>query len=133
MDHRAVRTKPLLTCFRHLADDGLHLFQHLLVAQHQCRLVHQPRALDVMTIALQLSGTTCPVHFEEEVEVMGLKIQYAVGEDVNKVAKSPLHADDYLLWHADVYGKNRSDGGHIVARWKPVTLPNNDRGWYKAQ
>ena len=40
-----------------------------------------------MTIALKMSSTACPVVLKEEVEMVGLGVEDAVGEDVDEVAE----------------------------------------------
>ena len=99
MDHGTIRTQALFRGFSHLADDGLHLGQHLRVAQHKGRLMHQPRALYIMAIALQMAGTTRPVHLEEQVQMVGLGIQDTIGEDINQIAQSALYPYHGLHGH----------------------------------
>ena len=116
VDHRAVGAQALGRCLCHHAHDRLHLGQHLLVAQHEGSLMHEPRALDVVAVALQTARTARPVHLKEEVEVMGLGVQNLVGEDADDVAKRSLYPVHRLRRHRDVNRQHRAQHRHIVAR-----------------
>ena len=65
--------------------------------------MHQPGALDIMPITLQTACSTRPVHLKEEVEMMGLRIEYFVCEDAYDVAQGCLYPIDGLLRHRDAY------------------------------
>ena len=83
--HRAVKIKAFLAGFGNETNDGLHLLKHLFVAQYESRLMHEPRAFDVMTIAFEPTCTTRPIHLEKEVKMVGPGIEYLVAEDVDKL------------------------------------------------
>ena len=91
MYHRPVRAQSFRRGFCHHAHHGFHLLKHITVAQDESRLVHEPGALDVVAVALQMASSTGPVHLKEEIQMMRLRIQYVISEDVYQVAQSCLH------------------------------------------
>ena len=95
--HRAIGVEALLTCLRDKTDDGFDFLEHLLVAQDEGSLVHKPGAFDVMTIAFEPTCTSCPIHVEEEVEVMGLGIENLVAEDVDKLTQRFFDAEGNII------------------------------------
>ena len=115
VNHRAVGIEPLLGGFRHFTHDGFHLFQHRLVAQHERCLVHEPRALDVVAVTLQMTGAARPVVLEEEVEVVGVGIEDAVGEDADEVTERQLYMINHFLRHRDSYWKHGTKGRYVIA------------------
>ena len=89
--HRAVVIQPFLRSLRHESHYGLHLLQHVVVSEHYGGLVHEPRAFYVVSVALEPSCASCPVHLEEEVEVVCLGVENLVREDVDEVSQRHLH------------------------------------------
>ena len=85
--HRAIGVEAFLACLGDKTDDGFDFLEHLLVAQDEGSLVHEPGAFDVMTIAFEPTCTSCPIHVEEEVEVMSLGIEYLVAKDVDELTQ----------------------------------------------
>ena len=116
VNHRTVGTQPFLAGFCHFADNGFDTRQHLSVAQDEGSLVHEPRALDVVAVALEPACTTRPVHIEEEVEVVGLGIEDAVGKDADDVTQGAFDPCDQIARHRNVDRKHGADDGDVVAR-----------------
>ena len=48
--------------------------------------MQKPGTLDIVAITLQTPRPACPVHLEEQVEMMGLWIQDVICEDADKVS-----------------------------------------------
>ncbi len=88
VSHAAVGVKTLFAGCGYELYDRFDLSKYLLVAEDESGFVHEPRTLNVMTIRFEPAGTTGPIHLEEEVEVVGLRIEDAVGEDVDEVTES---------------------------------------------
>ena len=78
--------------------------------------MHQPRALDVVAIALQVSSPTCPVHLKEEVQMVGLGIQNLVCKDVDEITQRCLDTQNGLRRNTYTYRKYSTNGRNIVAR-----------------
>ena len=113
--HRAVGIETFLRCLRHFTHDGLHLLQHRLVAQHKGSLMHEPRTLDVVAVTLQMTGAARPVVLEEEVEVVSVGIEDAVGEDADEVTERQLYMINHFLRHRDSYWKHSTKGRYVIA------------------
>ena len=87
MGHAAIGIKTLLAGCGYELYDWFDLGEYLLVAKDESGFVHEPRTLNVVTIRLKPACTAGPVHLEEEVEVMCLRVEDAVSEDVDEVTE----------------------------------------------
>ena len=87
VNHASVGVQALLAGFGYHLHNILNLSKKLLVAKHQSRLVHQPRALYVVSVTLECACTSRPVLVKEEVEMVRIGVQNLVGKDVNEVAE----------------------------------------------
>ena len=72
--------------------------------------------LYIVSITLQTTSTTRPIHFKEQVEMTRLRIQYMVHKNVNKITHRSLNRHDSLIGYRNTHRKHCSDGWHIVAR-----------------
>ena len=77
--------------------------------------MHEPRALDVVAVALQTAGAARPVVFEEEVEVVGVGIEDAVREDVDEITERHLHMINHFLRHRDTNREHGTQGRYVIA------------------
>ena len=62
-----------------------------------------------------MASTTRPVILEEEVEMVGLRIEDAIGEDVDEVAERTLHTRQQLWGNSNAHGQHSTEDGHVVA------------------
>lgn len=97
MGHRAVGVEPLLACLCDKTDDGFDFLKYFLVAKDESSLMHKPGTFDVMPITFDPTCTTCPVHVEEEVEMMGRRIEYLVAEDVDELTQRFFDAEGNII------------------------------------
>ena len=68
--------------------------------------MQQPRALNIMPIALQVSGTSGPVHFKEQIQMVGLFVQDLICKDIYQIPEGTFHHADGLLGHTDAHRQN---------------------------
>lgn len=78
--------------------------------------MHQPRALNVMAIALQTSCTTRPVHLKEEIQMVCLWIQDIVSKDFNQVTHRTLYPGQQFNRYSNTYRQHGTEHRYIVAR-----------------
>ena len=123
--HRSIGIDAFYRSLCHPLDDGLHLCQHSGVSEYEGRLVQQPRALDVVPVAFEMSGTPCPVHLEEEVEMPCGGIEDAVAENVDEVAQCGFHTVGgavHLLQTTEEVGIGLDDVEMSVLRFRKVCI-----------
>ena len=78
--------------------------------------MHQPRTLDIVAIAFQVSSATRPVHLKEEVQMVCFGIQYFISENVDEIAHGSLNTQNGLHRYTDTYREYSTNGRNIVAR-----------------
>ena len=95
--HRTIRIDTLLRCLCHYPYDRFHPFKYLFVIQYKSSFVHQPGTFNVVSVALQLSRSACPVIFEKKVKMMCLWVQYLFRKYVYDIPQCLLNTNDGLL------------------------------------
>ena len=76
--------------------------------------MHQPGTLNVVSVALQMTCTSRPIHLEEKIQMMGLRIKYLISEDSNDVAQGCLYPIDCLLRNEYTHREHSSQNWHII-------------------